>query len=856
MSSSQNFETAPEHFVDALNSNMIDSHGDDASHVNNTDNVNAGEPLVHVEDAVSLVAANVKVEKLKAEGAPTITDPQATQVSLVVPPTEPSSVTEPVATGNAMVDIATNGHTNGTIESGPTSVDVSSPMSHEVGAPAVASADGISTEAPLRTNSNTSDNGANPVKKKLVFENIKFFINRDSGAIDSSTEADQLERLITANGGEIVKALPQQASSDFFVVSPYNDTKLPTITTTYIRTCIARDTLLPLENYLVPYDEFRAVIDSELRSLNGDGEKADQNDHIQNHVSEEQQAVEQNGLEPDQHDSSNTAHQESEQKQQQQQQQQQQQREEQLKLIHEHNIEMENINQDIAREGESHVAQNRSHAYENSRSPLVRSPNGPTHNKSSFTETEDEFILDVVRKNPTRRTTHTLYDEISHYVPNHTGNSIRHRFRVYLSKRLDFVYEVDKYGKLVRDEDGNLIKTKLLPPSIKKKFTADEDYALAVSVKKQFYRDLYQIDPDSGQSLISAQDSPTAIARRNMTMDPNHIPGSEPGFKEYKVNDRKGPIAREFFKSFADENPTHTENAWRDRYRKFLLTFGVDAYIAYYEIERASGREPKPMKNLTNRPKRVNAPTPGNYNSSVKRARAYISAKPVSNEHEQSISNADVAAAAAAAANGQATGPNYPIPENELLDEETMQFISSLKNDLSKLESTLPFEYPQEIADAIRNDFTNEEEEYDNIDPNSIKFPPPIASIELFLPTFFQMGSTREFMLKVNEVITRDYEPSQAEKLVQDLSDEAGVRRTFSTSILTALSGDLMVFPRYFLTMFKDNINPPPNVPGIWTREDDEMLRSNKGEDLQALEKKHGVGRIEIRRKFVERDLV
>ena len=56
--------------------------------------------------------------------------------------------------------------------------------------------------------------------------------------------------------------------------------------------------------------------------------------------------------------------------------------------------------------------------------PSMRSvlrANLPAHNKASFTEAEDEFILDVVRKNPTRRTTHTLYDEISHYVPNHTG---------------------------------------------------------------------------------------------------------------------------------------------------------------------------------------------------------------------------------------------------------------------------------------------------------------------------------------------------------------------------------------------------------------------------------------------------
>nr|6LDM_A Chain A, DNA-binding protein RAP1 [Saccharomyces cerevisiae S288C] len=242
----------------------------------------------------------------------------------------------------------------------------------------------------------------------------------------------------------------------------------------------------------------------------------------------------------------------------------------------------------------------------------------PSHNKASFTDEEDEFILDVVRKNPTRRTTHTLYDEISHYVPNHTGNSIRHRFRVYLSKRLEYVYEVDKFGKLVRDDDGNLIKTKVLPPSIKRKFSADEDYTLAIAVKKQFYRDLFQIDPDTGRSLITDEDTPTAIARRNMTMDPNHVPGSEPNFAAYRTQSRRGPIAREFFKHFAEEHAAHTENAWRDRFRKFLLAYGIDDYISYYEAEKAQNR-PEPMKNLTNRPKRPGVPTPGNYNSAAKR---------------------------------------------------------------------------------------------------------------------------------------------------------------------------------------------------------------------------------------------
>lgn len=757
------------------------------------------------------------------------------------------------------------------------------------------------TEAHAETLAADNSNGTHG----LLFSGMSFYLNRDASAHDSATDADQLDRLIETNGGKTLSQLPKLASNskDVFVVSPYNDTRLPTVTPTYIRACCQNNTLLKIENYLVPFDEFRSVIDTQLHdehdehgehrengagtlqdesgrakhdfengtifdtnagesnNENSEGKEAEddfktgkETDAIENtrQSSETGVAVNIPVTKPEGSSRSNNETDENG---------------EPLAEIVDHDSSKINDQGTISRipqeayseHSQSTGVQHENNAYDSTRTMLARA-NMPTHNKASFTEAEDEFILDVVRKNPTRRTTHTLYDEISHYVPNHTGNSIRHRFRVYLSKRLEFVYEVDKYGKLIRDENGNLIKTKILPPSIKKKFTADEDYSLAIGIKKQFYRDLYQIDPDTGVSLITDEDSPTAVAKRNMTMDPNHVPGTEPSFPDYRVNDRRGPIAREFFKQFGEVHSTHTENAWRDRFRKFLLTYGIDNYIQYYEAEKSQGNVPEPMKNLTNRVKRPGIPTPGNYNSAAKRARIYGADK---TQQASTSSVADTAAAAAAAvAAGNASGHmeagtgHYAIPESELLDEDTMNFISSLKNDLSKIDSSIPFEYPQEIAEAIRNDFSNEEAEYDNINPDSIPFPPEIASIDLFLPQFFRMSSTGEFLEKVHEVISRDYEPSQAEKLVQDLCDEAGVRKTFSTSILTALSGDLMVFPRYFLNMFKHNVNPPPNVPGIWTREDDRMLRSNKEEDIRALTKRHGTGRMEMRKKFVEKDLI
>ncbi|CCK70764.1 DNA-binding transcription factor RAP1 KNAG_0F00950 [Huiozyma naganishii CBS 8797] len=692
--------------------------------------------------------------------------------------------------------------------------------------------------------------------KNKFWTGMRFFINREDTAHDNVNDADRLAALVTTYGGELIDEVPDSTDQDgkALVISPYNYTNRITVTPTYLKACAKSNTLLSYNRYIVPFDEYGSAIDTQLRD-SAAAEEKEQGPGSRGTPKEDSDG----GLFPNFNDTDNEDDNSDESD-----------RARQLKLLQEHASEYipgaqsaeatagGRANSGVAaEEGKKGGAKSENKTRSVPRRANMANPQAHAHNKASFTEDEDEFILDVVRKNPTRRTTHTLYDEISHYVPNHTGNSIRHRFRVYLSKRLDFVYEVDKYGKLLRDERGNLIKTKVLPPAIKKKFVAEEDYDLAIAVKQQFYRDLYQIDPISGASLISSKDTPTAIAKRSMTMDPNYVPGQEPTFETYRVNGRRGPIAREFFKNFSKEHPSHTENAWRDRFRKFLLQYGVDTYISYYEEQKAQNSEPEPMKNMTNRPKRPGVPTPGNYNSSVKKARNYgaVSYQQL-DQSGADEGNAATAADATTPGTENATKQVNAVPESLFLDEETLKYVTNLQHDLSKLDSNMPFEYPPDIAESIRMDFSNEEEAYDTIDPDLIPFPPKIATADLFLPKFFELGSVREFMQKVDDIISRDYEPTQAEKLVQSLCDEAGIRKTFSTSVLTYLSGDLMLIPRYFLTMFKNNSNPPQDVPGIWTREDDLGLRSGNEETLKELIRKHGTGRIEMRRKFIEKDLI
>lgn len=800
---------------------------------------------------------------------------------------------------------------------------------------------------------------------KKFWEGKRFYINDAQDAHDNMNDAKLLVRLISDNGGEVLSKLPDvndpaisTLDKNLLVVSPYNDTNLVTVSPTYIKACVQSNTLLNYQNYLVPFDKNR-ISNNEKEGEDEQNDKANDDDNAedQSDGSFDTNVAANNILSNDNlnaavavanatigattatlphptttvttgtdaptTDSTNTDSTPS------------------------NNENKTNPNDKDSTSSTNNFKQNEtsikvdveselsmvdtSDSNENSLKHTPLPPHFSSH-KNVFSEDEDQFILDVVRKNPTRRSTHTLFEEISRFMPNHTGNSIRHRYRGYLSKTLDFVYQVDKNGKLVRDERGNLIKTDVLPPSLKRKFTADEDYGLAIAIKKQFYRDAFQVNPESGSSLISHQETAVDIAKRNLTMDPHHVPGNEPSFKDFRVYGRRGPVAREFFKTYAELVPTHTESAWRDRFRKFLLVFGIDAYIDYYEECKTIGKEPEPLKNMTVRKKKRGDLTPGNYNSSLKRAvsaseavfdplnskrRHYMeSTEPELIKSDQNTSNIS-ATTVADTNNGNSSMVNTGVSlenkninstnhhggkltsnephvtleqtpfevapchksdsagsitennkiksthrkttedyDNELLDEETRNFISSLKDDLNKINNNLPFEYPPDIAEAIRTDYAMEEMKYDTIDPDTIQWPPKIASMDLFLPKFFQLESTREFMKRINDVISRDYEPSQAEMLVQNLADECGIRRNFCTAMLTSLSGDLMVIPRYFLNMFQTDTNPPSNVPGIWTASDDAMLRKGGPRELKELEKKHGTGRIEMRKRFIETALI
>lgn len=850
------------------------------------------------------------------------------------------------------------------------------------------------------TISDDVNNTEETLKKEAGFWNgMKFYINQDKQAYDHINDINQLINLIKDNDGILLKKWPAgKTIQDGIIVSPYNYTGHTTVSPTYIKACTQVNRLIDYHNYLVPWDNTKddenntSMTNNENQNINRNRTKNRNNHNDDNSSDDSFHAVHEppldlNDIGNDNSNSSNNNKNDPS----------------------DMNILLDDSNKTKAKDKQSNVKNNNSSPNNSDNASKHKSDNDPlnksqseekkiytkkysNHNtgKTAFNEDEDAFILDVVRKNPTRRNTHSLYDEISNYIPNHTGNSIRHRYRVYLSKNLDFVYKVDNMGKLLRDELGNLIKTKELPPILKKKFTAVEDYSLAMQIKKQFYKDLFKIDPITGQSTllthlqldgndnlnISQQTRKSLELLNGLTSR-----GSEPKFDDYKVVDRRGPVAREFFKEMAELYPDHSENAWRDRFRKFLLPYGIDNYIEYYEMEIANDRVPEPMKNLTNRKR--NGPAPGNNNITTKRLKAVVAAQaaeaavvqsntsesnksassPTTNEnnssdnsnktshtvantndensnienmeastshHIDNISKGELINTESISkktkekeAKNKTSSNNKELfdTNEELLDEETYRFISSLKKnfennenldtdwilstgyfnnhnqtaqDASNVKQNIDnsdhnsnnnmnenennhstdftmdnnandidatgndkLEYSHELADAVRYDYNQEKDEgYDDMNFDTIMWPPSIASAELFSPRFYEMNTPREFIEKITEIVNREFEPSQAEKLVQILWEELGVRKTFSTAILTSLSGDLMVLPRYFLTMFKKNENPPRNVPGIWTREDDDKLRGGDPNDIEELKLKHGINRIQMRAKFISNNII
>ncbi|ODV95885.1 hypothetical protein PACTADRAFT_2194 [Pachysolen tannophilus NRRL Y-2460] len=182
--------------------------------------------------------------------------------------------------------------------------------------------------------------------------------------------------------------------------------------------------------------------------------------------------------------------------------------------------------------------------------------------KNNFKPEEDEMILELIRQNPTLRDTHFLFDKIiQKSLPNHTGNSIRYRYRTKLKDKLEYVYQVDEDGKLVKDVNDQYIKQTVLPKTLKSSFTAEDDYNLT---KEILSNTELSLDKDNNEFVL-----------------------------QYNI--------KKFYEYMQEKYSNHTANAWRDRYRKFLSKYGITKYSHYYDECIYSGIEPESIKNFTSK---------------------------------------------------------------------------------------------------------------------------------------------------------------------------------------------------------------------------------------------------------------
>ena len=399
------------------------------------------------------------------------------------------------------------------------------------------------------------------------------------------------------------------------------------------------------------------------------------------------------------------------------------------------------------------------------------------HNKNGFTRQEDDMILEEVRKNPHRRSTHKLFHEIAEKIGRHTGNSIRYRFRTHLQNELKYVYKTDDEGNLITDSVGKYIPTEAMPSTMKNKFTARDDYTLAKAVMDNI-ADRPESTPDDARDLV--------------------LPGK-------------------FFEQMAKDHPNHTRAAWRDRYRKFVVPYGVDKYLSYYEDELSANRVPEEIKNFTGR-------------------HLYKSAK----KNKANDAELDTVVGESLLRHNnqlqQSQGKRRRLNGSSESDASNL----FLHGDQAEIAGMLESQAAAAVAAASAS----------NIHPNIENQ----LTDDLVTQKFFEFHPLNTVVDKIREIVGRNFASEEAEELINALYSEAGIQKKFGMFIIASVCGDLTLIPDYIEQFLKTAQNPPVDIHGIWTKRDDELLKKADEGDKEALEfviKLHGDKRCDLRRTFM-----
>ncbi|KAG7877173.1 hypothetical protein KL937_004864 [Ogataea polymorpha] len=408
-----------------------------------------------------------------------------------------------------------------------------------------------------------------------------------------------------------------------------------------------------------------------------------------------------------------------------------------------------------------------------------------------FTELEDACILDLIRRNPNLRSTHSFFAKIAQLpvLSGHTGNSIRFRFRKILADKLDYVYQVDpQTNKLILDPVTNEpIKIKDLPSLLKSQYTAEEDYELC-------------------KHILHFKENMSQYAKKRK-LDGNSIPES-------------------VFTELVAKFPRHSAMSWRDRYRKFASKYGLEEYMKYYEDCLAKNITPQPMKNLSSRAKdskdakRMKLDDKNDMVPSLDRIEALAR---VSVERKETEENAAKKEDSPEAKGEKDKRLDDGSASANLFEDANEDEIKALNDDLSKFDALPSIE--------TEGNFSFEELKKEDPEPlknkSLINVEETCAQIEQIFGSF---GSS----------ITTSFE------LFKVMNEKVGLSMGWLTYWFDCSCGHLNLFMAAILNYIRNDELILSNYPGFWTSEHDRMLKEE--DKISDLIKLHGLESVTKRR--------
>lgn len=471
---------------------------------------------------------------------------------------------------------------------------------------------------------------------------------------------------------------------------------------------------------------------------------------------------------------------------------------------------------------------------------------------SKFTKPEDEFILDLVRRNPNLRSTHSFFERISQFLPlaGHTGNSIRYRFRKILSKEMKYYYLVDPLtNELKIDQETNEpIKIYETPSLIKSQYTAEEDLFLCKSV----------LDYINGKTF--------------------------PHIKRKRLN---VSIPEIVYQNISNEMSNHSALSYRDRYRKFACKYGLQNYIDYYENCLKEGTTPNPMKNLSSRTDRkgvprqmfseaivddtnidddndddnddenVNEVQPTN--EKIETSKEKLTTEPLKKKLKLDTSkikledpDSSVAVAAAAIANVSEQLPKPRKKKSKKKPSKATTDDQLPKENIIEEPTTGTNIFEEDIVNIVKSELVDNDVVDVVDDDNEIREDEGLMDYKQLLEIDPEPLKNRQLNPDIDVIINNvsqcfdSFVDGTPYDIFKDLNDSTGISMLWLTYWFDCSCGMLQTFYEAIIHYLQSGDLILENVSGFWTEKDDELLKKDPN-NLELL-KLHGEESVEKRK--------